>query len=269
MTLTTQNRFLIAGIFLVTVLCAGYCLLLLYFGHRLTASWNLLQIFHSYQNHPFPWKAITGTVLFSLAASAVFLRFFRKINSSQIFFFIIFLYTLSLDGLKILHLFIGLFQLPLNYHGILTRCIYFAKLSGIFFLFSCSLSSNKGNYQSTGLIILIGIFAAVTITTFIPVDSVVLNNAFLNTLGNLTELLIAAGLVLFLAAANYFITGYNQGNREYIVLGISFILIGVGREFLFFLPEGWFMIFGFVFLISGAMLYGKRMYKFYLWTYVI
>src|SRR6056297_2755972 len=129
MTLATQNRFLIAGIFLVTVLSAGYCLLLMYFGHRITASWNLLQIFQSYQTHPFPWKTITGTVFFSLIASAVFLRFFRKINSTQIFFFIVFLYTLSLDGLKILHVFIELYQFPLNYHGILTRCIYFSKFS--------------------------------------------------------------------------------------------------------------------------------------------
>lgn len=276
MTLSARNRVLLAGIiiaalfFLVAVISV-----LTAFARGVTMSelviegvqywWMTYREYVGGSGLWIPWVLI-GVTTVSVVSGYLLRQFFRKTVSYEIFFFIIFLLSISVDGVRAGQLLFAIWKIPPYFGMILTRINYLGHFMGLFSLFASSLYAMNIQYQKLGTILGLAVFLAFVLSASLPVDSSELYQSLLYKVGFEKGLLIVfVGFELF-TLLNYLQAAIVRGSSEYFLIPAAVFMVIAGRELLFFLGSPVTVVIGGVLLVGGTVLYGKRLHALYLWA---
>ena len=208
---------------------------------------------------------IAGLMLFSAVACIIIFFTFRNTASAEIFFFYIFIFTFAIDIFKIVILMIPGSALPFSYGMITTRIVYFGRFLGALSLFCSGLFSAGMEYQRMGTVFSVIIILSAALVWLLPVD--ISSNVPGQTweIGNFPEITIALGLFQLIAILNFIIAGLKNENHEYLIIAAGLALSAIGREVLYYMPGYILSAFGFLLLCAGAILFGIRTHRLYLW----
>ena len=276
MTLAARNSILFSGIIIASLLSVGSGIFLYpaYFGDlsffefpvKYTEYWWLH--YDRVQADGIAWvlPAIFGVTLFSTIAGYLLRRFFRKTVSFEMFFFTIFILSLSLDAVRSAEILLVMFDLPPYFGIFLSRIVHFGHFFGLFCIFTSSLYAMNIQYQKLGTVLGIAFLLAFTLSAALPFDSTEL-------LLNLTYrvgyekgmLMVFVGFELF-TLLNILWAAFMKSSRDYAFILVSLLLVIAGRELLFFLGSPLTAIAGGILLISGTVMFGKKLHTLYLWV---
>ena len=208
---------------------------------------------------------VFSQVFYSITSGFLLHFFFRKTKSIEIFFFILFIFSLSFDSLKTYLIFHELAQKPVYLGIFVTRVIITMKLFGVFCLLASSLFPFSTKIQRAEIVIGISLLAAITLASLIPIDGSTLSSWLVYSVGN-KEIFIAFCLSLeIITIASYFLLSYKSNNNEFRLMALSLILVITGRELLFYSFGLIFSLAGFFLLSFGTVVFAKRTHSVYLW----
>jgi hypothetical protein len=224
----------------------------------------------------FSWSVPPDSLLWSLTTLGaiglfvpitlvIITHFFRKISAPEVFFFLVFLFTLTLDLAKILQPLTTLLELPRSYATTGTRVVYFGNILGVFCLFTSSLYIAGVTYQKTGTALGIALLVAFSLVYAIPVDSLELNPSLVHTVGEEMSVHIVLSVIYVLTILNTIYGVVGTQDSEYAVLLIGIVLLVIGRQLLFFLGTPLICAGGLGATIAGAVVFAGKSRRMYLW----
>ncbi|MBN2657499.1 MAG: hypothetical protein JXR86_10585 [Spirochaetales bacterium] len=272
MTLSLRNRLIRITIIFCFALSAFYLLSYFYLNQNnffslsaVTGSLDNLDSFTSESVYSsLFWAIITATVLFvfSITTSLVLFHYFKKKVSPEIFFFVLFVLSLSLQSIRLFQLQLLLMQISPFFGVLITRAYYFFKLFGIFCLFASSLFPIGVQFQKFGTILISILLLSFTISALMPIDPTRMNSFFLYEISDSMSLLVMTLSIRFLTVINFIRVSLTTRSRNYLAVLIAAVLIITGDELLFVLPVPFISI---ILLLTGTIIYSRSLYTYYLW----
>ena len=248
MTLRSRNLLVLCFFLLLCVGLVVYGLLILNIDWRSPVFETMLAQGQSrYLNfsHPLNDQVVLVNVispgislLMAWLAALVFLRYFRKISSPQLFFLILFWLSMGTELVRVLNLFLLSTDATLNSQVLLARLGIMGRLTGSLVLFAASLYSAGIKIRQQEVMLGLAIIIAMTISWLVPIDA--------DRVGQ--ELLLVPARGFSLDALRIFIGMLTIGNyfkyaittrdaREYLlIIPIAFLIIG---QELLFLTTDW------------------------------
>ena len=210
------------------------------------------------------WTIITASVLFgfSLITSLLLFHYFKKKISPEIFFFVLFIISLSLQSVRLFQFQLLILHVSPFFGVIVTRVFYFFRFFGVFCFFASSLFPIGIKFQKFGTILLSIFLLSFTISALMPIDLTDMNRYFLYNISDRTSLLIIILSVRVLTIINFIRVAITTKSRNYILVLIASILIIAGDELLLILP---IPLVAFSMILSGTVLYSRSIYNYYLW----
>ncbi|MBN2652929.1 MAG: hypothetical protein JXR63_11145 [Spirochaetales bacterium] len=215
----------------------------------------------------------TGVMLlYSVVSSIVTFFYFRRTASTEIFFFLCFLATISFEALKPFSASFIAANMADYYILIFSKLIYFGYLLGSSFLLIGAFFSKGIDYKKNELI-----FALITITILymvlkIPFYSMEnFDNNFIFSPSLKNELFIGSILAVVSGAIIYLHSGIKQANKDLILAGVGYIMLITSRELILQLPNFNSVYVPTIFLllqiplILGTFLFVKKIHNIYLW----
>jgi len=175
--------------------------------------------------------ALAATV--TLGASS---RVFRRINSSELYFFLIFLLSLTFETLRTVELYLLYVDVPPVYGVLLTRLIVAARVTGAISLFAAGLYAVGVEYPRIGTMTIVVIVASTVFVSIVPVDTNVVQATLLHRLEGQSSLQIAILALGALTIINYGIAG-SRGHRERGgLIALAGACVVAGSQLMWFAP---------------------------------
>lgn len=275
MTLSVRNSILRLGS-IGSLLAFGA---FLYGAYRVLETGNLSQLVHAAEQQRwliFSWNVPADTLAWSMATLGgiglfvpvtlvLITHFFRKISAPEVFFFLIFLFTLALDLAKLMQPLTAALELPRGYAIAATRVSYFGNILGVFCLFISSLYIAGVTYQKTGTALAIAALVAFSLVYALPVDSLELNPSLVHTIGEEMSIQIVILVIYLLTILNTVYGVLGTQDSEYTVLLVGIVLLAAGRQLLFLLGTPLVCGMGLVATIAGTVVFAGKSRQMYLW----
>lgn len=191
---------------------------------------------------------------------------FQRSHSPEIFFFSIFLFSLSFESLKIGTVVSLLFDKPIFYGVVFTRAIYLGRIIGLLCLLFSSLYAIKMRYNHFGVLLGITILVAFAFSISIPIDPTVYMVNLLYKLGEERGLLFVTISLSALVIINFFGAAHVKSSPHFTVTAIASVILQSGREVVFFTVEPPFLFAGILAILIGKVVFIKQIERFYLWV---
>jgi len=210
------------------------------------------------------WTIILAAVVFafSIITSLLLFHYFKKKISPEIFFFILFILSLSLQTIRLFQFQLISLDLSPYFGVIVTRVFYFFRLFGLFCFFASSLFPIGVKFQKFGTILLSIFLLSFTISTLVPIDPTNINSDFLYKISDSTSILIMILSIRLLTIVNFTRAAITSKSKSYLMILIASALIITGEELLFINP---FPLASFILILIGTIFYSRSVYNFYLW----
>ncbi|MBF9015261.1 MULTISPECIES: hypothetical protein [unclassified Oceanispirochaeta] len=238
------------------------------YGNQMSRSWAEEQIWWTlYSDIPstglLKALSLSAQLLFAFLMSLIISNQIKRNPSAELSFFYLFLFSFSLQ----------IFRLPnlidpshfLADSGLITRIIYFSRILALTALFSASLFSSGLQIQKFGMVLLLILLTAFTLSSILPINISSISGALLNRIAKEEYLALLCIILELLTVLTYISAAYNQGRPEYYRLATLSLLIIAGYEMLFFLHTP-FIIPGFACLLPGTILFIRTSRKLFLWS---
>lgn len=210
------------------------------------------------------WTVFTASLLFgfSIISSLLLFHYFKKKISPEIFFFILFILSLSLQSIRLFQFQLLILKVSPFFGVIITRLYYFFKFFGVFCFFSASLFPVGIKFQKIGTILLSILLISFTISALMPIDSTIMNRYFLYEISDSTSILLMILSIRFLTIINFTRVAISSKSKNYVLVLISSALIIFGEELLLLLP---IPLIAFFLILAGTVIYSRSIYNYYLW----
>jgi hypothetical protein len=204
-------------------------------------------------------------IAFSLAATALFLRYFKKTASPESFLFAVFALSVSLEAFRTLQFLALGPDGSMIYRVSVTRMVFFSRFFGVLNLFAASLYSVGINYQSYERVLLIEFLIAFSVAMLIPVNGDAIEPGMICSLGYGSMLKTIYYAIAAFAFLDLVVASGMKGSKEYAAAGIGILAIVLGREVLSAVPSLPWVLVGIAVMGGGGYLFLSRMHKLYLW----
>jgi hypothetical protein len=212
----------------------------------------------------------TGLTLASLILILIIFLILKNIHNRtglpEIFFFIFFILTISLECLRPLLILIQIYNLPVDFSIFISRIIYFFRFSGLFLMLFTTFYILEIKYHKYGILLIITVLLATTFAYSLPIDSSILLTNHLYKLGNEISFCITSITIQFVCILNLIISYFIKKHKRILFLGIAVLLSMAGREMIIFSPAVILNSIGFLCMLFGFILFAKHAGKVYLWT---
>lgn len=205
-------------------------------------------------------------IVFGIFAGYLFIRYFNKTPSTEIFFINLFLFSVLFEEVRAGTVLILHYGLPLYYGIWVTKIAYFGYFFGVFCLFTASLFQVGIQYQKLGTIVGIISLLSFAFSYVLPVDISKLNSNLLFQIGNKNVLLLVIISIKVFTVMNYFWEAYSSEDVERVLLGVLIALILIGRNFLFHATDLFSIFIGFCCFVLGTLIFGRKYYMRSLWS---
>ncbi|MCQ2604289.1 MAG: hypothetical protein MJ215_04510 [Spirochaetia bacterium] len=204
-----------------------------------------------------------SSILFSFFSVYFIKKFFIRNTRAEVFFFVIFLLSLSFDGVRSIIFIFQLLVKPDIYSVYLSRILIFGKMMGVFSLLCFSMMNIETEYKpfatlcSFALIISFFIAAIVPLSPVRAASSVYLPGQMIFR----NSIILLMFIIILTLIFNYL----QNRNWEYLNLAVSILLIFIGSWILFFTISYLWAFLGMCFLTTGTIFVTYRIHKLYLW----
>lgn len=272
MTISIRNTLIKVSLTISIILFLVFIISFFYLNQKSLSSLNRIIGIISDQNNTsietttviVKWTIITASILFgfSLITSLLLFHYFKKKISPEIFFFILFVISLSLQSIRLFQFQLLLLNAAPFFGVIITRVYYFFNLFGIFCLFASSLFPIGIKFQKFGTILLSILLISFTISALMPIDSTLMNKYFLYNISDNSSILLMTLSVRVLTILNLVRIAITTKSKNYILILIASILIITGDELLLYFPIPFF---AFILILIGTLIYSRSIYNYYLW----
>ncbi len=242
--------------------------LLFFFSYLLSLVLSVWMIKDSqWKENVYLWPILIAglTSAFSVFGGFGFRRLFRRMSSLEIYFFLVFLISLSFDGLRILNWVFQLKQITPYFGGLLTRIVYFGYFMGLFCMFASSIYSGEVTYQKVGTLLSVLGTLSLALSYSMPVDITSLQPILLYRVGGEEYLLLVRGGLMVLTVLGFARSAFLSRSREaWAICGATAILL-VGREIVFFRSDTPLGLLGIFLLGIGSFYFSRKSYLKHLW----
>ncbi len=263
MTIAVRNRIILSGAGIIAV-CGGVFFVALALLFR-SAPVRALS-FDSQESIAPLALSILSELIFSIATVLVLYFSFRRTASAEVFFFILFVISMSFDSLKMLHILFDVVMIPPYFGTLVTRAIYFGKSLGTLSLFACGVFSVSTSHERLELVLTSGLLLAFALSVGLPVDITTRQPHFVMTTGYEHELSIITYVLYGFALVSFLLAAYRTQSKDYLLVGLGVLMVMAGREILYYRTDGLSIIVAFVLLVAGAALFGERIHEVHLWA---
>jgi hypothetical protein len=209
--------------------------------------------------------SVLALVLFSFFSMILTYYSFEKTQTPEILFIVFFAASFSFEILRLILPLGWIYEIPPLYVLMASRIILFGRYFGIFSLFTASVYAVGFNAQKQRNVVMIIMVTTLIITLGVPIDTQIWDSS-LNMINGYVSMfrLIEAGTFL-ITTMSFFIAAWLRSSREFVFIGIGFILAFVGRHVLLNADTWAILPVGLLFLTVGTWLICKRLHRVYLW----
>jgi hypothetical protein len=263
MTLSMRNAILLiwAGLNLRILVLFGAGIVVI--APAVESSWDLISWFAGSYGGDFAFLLFLQ--LFSLLAVLILYGSFRKTASPEIFFFLLFLLTVGMDGLRALPPVLRFLRMPVYLDQLVIRFLYLARFFGVFSLFTAGLFANGMQYQKLSIAFGIGLLAAFTLASLLPVADSALQEGGLPGYYHISDVMAVLLSLRILSILNFTAAWVRNNNRDYLWLSFASLLVLLGNEVMVRGGNPVLRIAAGMALISGTVLFARRTHEIYLW----
>lgn len=201
--------------------------------------------------------------LFVLIGTLLVYLFFKKSLPSEIILYVVFLTSLSIQGIRVLDFLIEFETFMVSI--IIGRISIFFKYVGLLSLLGASLFSYSIKKQKVGSWILLSVLGSIIISTVIHFNTGVIENNLLPKIIFSNEELVISISILIITVSTLIKSGFDAKNRDYLYLGFSTCALSLSLILTFIslsLVVG--MIISILFIL-GSIMYLKSMHNITLW----
>ncbi|MCE1195451.1 hypothetical protein LWX53_03000 [bacterium] len=202
---------------------------------------------------------------FAAAAGAFILRTFRKTVSAEIFFFALWLTTLSFESLRLVHLFLaarGASDLAL---ALIDKSYLCARILGFILIFVSGLYASGMRNERHFSILAICAGIAIALISSLPVNTGIWewNLMFKVGYGNLIEGFSMA--IIFITIIDYLIAVRVRGDKSYYLTALGIAMVMWGAHFASLDWSPLLSLSSLAVMSAGCVLYIWKLHTFYLW----
>ncbi|MCF7929656.1 MAG: hypothetical protein K9L68_13160 [Spirochaetales bacterium] len=203
--------------------------------------------------------------IFSFFSAIIVRRFLKRSPAGEVFFFIIFLFSLAIEALRLLNPLLLEIQSPPYYGYLVTKVVVFGRYFATFALFSGSLHNIGIDNQKSGTLLMLALFLSGVLSAFTPVDSTRLLQNMLYYTGAETERFILFIFLSVFTIGNFIWTAATRRTADSAILAAAAIALITGKELACYaagLPSA---VGGTALLVTGTYLFAKKEYQMHLW----
>ena len=211
--------------------------------------------------------ALTGMaslLLFAVLANLGVRTLYRRTDSAELLFIMLFCLSLCLEAWRIGNLIFQAFGLPQYLNVVVTRAVLFSRFFGLLCLLVSSLYAVAMKY--TQYSVLIGGMAvlAFTLAGILPLDTSLYEATFLYKLGDRQGYFFVRLILAALTVINFFVAARLRRSRRFAVAAVAGLFLFVGRELLQYGIAPLPIVLGTALLIVGFVFFVRQVVVFYL-----
>lgn len=205
-----------------------------------------------------PVAVSTVVLLFSLTSflSLLYTYFtFRKIQSTEIVFFELFLFSLGWEALRLLVPYFAFSSIIMADLSSISRLLYFFRFMAVFSLLAMALFSTINITRQKTFIVSTFIFVSLMLSMSCPFDATQINYLFLAGqpfMQGYVILLLSSSVFLILTLIFYYL--YERLQERFYMIGASMSLV-IGYVVLLFSGDYWTLVFGMFFFLVRCSKY--------------
>ena len=204
-------------------------------------------------------------VVYALSGIVLIYYFFEKTQAPEVFFFGLFVISLSFELLRIMIPLRELFPFHPMYLMSGTRLMLFARYFGLCSLFASSLYAAGLDAQKQQNTFFILFLFALVVAVRLPIDSLVWDSTFTLWNGYRNMLSLVESALAAITLLTFAIAAYTRASRSYVNIALGIFLVLVGRTMLL-TSDTWITpLPGLLALASGTWLVLSRLHREYLW----
>ncbi len=215
---------------------------------------------------PNPLWDETGVALLYLIGFTAFLRFkilFKKTGSAELFFLVLFIFSLLFEVFKFGSFFVHYLNWPDALSIFFVKSVYFGRIFGLLAIFFSSLYTLSMDYQKYNIIIGVMALVSFALAIYIPFDTQSPLSNGLYKLEDEQGVFILLSAIKLLCIINFVVVVFKRGIFM-LLPAILFLL--AGRELLLFAPGPVTIITGSVLMLTGIILVDIKMKALYYWV---
>jgi len=201
----------------------------------------------------------------AIASGVAFQFYFRKNPSYELFFFMVAVLALSLEGLRSLILLLAVGEQSAYYQMLIVRTVYFSRYVGAFCLFCSGLTVTGAQSQRIEVMLGSSFVLALAFSSVVPVDATAFENVVSYRGSSMTDVMLPTIIFEAFAVVNFLFGGYAGARRECYSFAAAIGCFALGKELLFYAPDLIFTLVGGTTLLFGMILFLKRIHHVYQW----
>lgn len=212
--------------------------------------------------------AISAIILFPLLSFAgliYILVAFEKTQTTEITFFAACIFTVALEGVRIL---IPLYSGWMNagfFISTVSRTVLFCRLFTTLCLLSSIIFTTGQTAQQIGPAIFLIAFFSFSLVNVVPFNVQNLSTSYFVIPGYAQMIFLFIGVLGLLSSISYLVQGKVRNAKEYTRAAGGIIIILVGYSLLSFCDSWLFFGCGAALLVQGSWIYLKQIHRYYLW----
>ncbi len=202
--------------------------------------------------------------LFAVISLFIIRYSFLKTNSTEIFFYSLFLISLVFDLSRSYIAVFTYFRIPEYYNIYASRVCYFGKFFGLASLFVSAFFTSEAETKKAETTAAVILLLSYMLSSSIPFSTYKLAT-MIQQPGYFTYFAFSILSIEFLTVLIYLFNYLQSGNREHLTLSLSMILIFAGRETSFFFSEPVIFISALLLLTAGTFFFSNKVHQIYSW----
>lgn len=266
MTLSLRNAILLVGAGVNFILFLGFCLtlsILVPLPDQVGEMRDFILQLASIYNGDLIFLLIFQ--LTSLAASLLLYRRFRKTASPEIFFFILFLLSIGIEGARVFSPALKELQVPIYLYHLVIRLLYMARFFGTFSLFAAGLFANGMQYQKLSIAYGITLLTAFTLSSLLPVAEASLQTNTGIDLVIIRDVTVVLLTLRIMAIVNFLAAWIRNNSRDFLWLGLGGTMVLLGYEISLGSEILWLRLPAAAAMIFGIVIFSRKTHEIYLW----
>jgi len=268
MTVSVRNNVLLASLLFCVALLVAFAIGVggLYLAKAAGQSLSTLLENQLHRRTMLTLYRLAGLLVYSVGAGLALQRFFRKTASSEMFFFVFFVISLSFEAFRAGPLLLELSSQPSYYGTVLTRMVEFSRFFGVFCLFISGLYATGIDYPKFETVLGIALFVAFALAFSIPVDSSTFLPSLMYRIGGGNQILFVFLALELFSILNFLLAAYLRRAKDYLILALGLTAAIVGEDLLLFVSWTPAAAIGLALLVAGTIVFGNRTHAIYLWS---
>lgn len=207
---------------------------------------------------------MAALLLFSALANLGVRTLYRRTDSAELLFIMLFCLSLCLEAWRLGNLLFQAFGLPLYLNVVVTRLVLFSRFFGLLCLLVASLYAVGMRYTHYAVLIGGMVVLAFTLAGVLPLDTSLYEPTFLYKLGDRQGYFFVRLFLAVLTGINFVVAARLRHSRRFAVAALAAMMLFVGRELLLYGIAPLPIVVGAALLIVGFVVFVRQIVVFYL-----